>query len=50
MQPVEDMGRKSVDILFDVLNGNGEHRHIIFNTEFLYRESLRQIGGGKCQK
>ena len=50
MQPVEEMGRKSVDILFDVLSGNGEHRHIIFDTEFLYRESLGQIGGVKCQE
>lgn len=50
MQPVEEMGRKSVEILFDVLNNKGSHRHVIFDTEFLYRESLRQIGGLKCQK
>lgn len=50
MQPVEAMGVKSVEILFDVLKNDGEHRHVIFETEFLHRESLRKIGGGKCQK
>lgn len=41
MQPVEAMGVKSVDILFDVLNHDGEHQHIIFDTKFLHRESLK---------
>lgn len=50
MQPVEEMGLKSVSILFDVLNNEGKHKHVIFDTEFLYRESLRKIGGEKCQK
>lgn len=49
-QPVQEMGVKSVEILFDVLSNDGEHRHIIFDTEFLHRESLRKIGGEKCQK
>ena len=45
MQPVEEMGVRSVDILFDVLNKEGQHRHIIFDTKFLHRESLSEIGG-----
>ncbi len=50
MQPVEEMGIKSVEILFDVLNNDGQHQHIIFDTKFLHRESLRQIGGKECPK
>jgi LacI family transcriptional regulator len=42
-QPVEEMGKKSVEILFDVLCNEGNHQHIIFDTEFLRRESLRAL-------
>jgi len=41
MQPVEEMGMKSVEILFNVLNDEGKHEHVIFDTEFLQRESLK---------
>lgn len=50
MQPVEEMGIKSVEILFDVLNNEATHQHIIFDTTFLHRESLRQVGGNACPK
>jgi LacI family transcriptional regulator len=43
MQPVEEMGLKSVEILFEVLNNEGQHKHVIFDTEFMHRESLKCI-------
>jgi len=50
MQPVEEMGVKSVELLFDVLNNDAAHQHIIFDTTFLHRESLRKVGGNACPK
>lgn len=50
MQPVEEMGVKSVELLFDVLNNEASHEHIIFETTFLHRESLRKVGGSTCPK
>ncbi|MBN2897690.1 MAG: LacI family DNA-binding transcriptional regulator [Clostridia bacterium] len=50
MQPVEEMGIMSVEILFDVLNNDGVHRQILFDTKFLHRESLRRVGGEACPK
>lgn len=38
-QPKKEMGEKSVEILFELLKGNGENKHILLDTELLERES-----------
>lgn len=42
-QPVEQMGEKSVDILFDLIKNKKKHEHIVFETELLERESCKKI-------
>jgi LacI family transcriptional regulator len=43
VQPVEEMGKKSIDLLFDLLKNKNNHQHIILETELQERESCRKI-------
>ena len=42
-QPKKEMAEKSVEILFELLKGNGENKHILLDTELLERESSSYI-------
>lgn len=42
-QPKEDIANISVDLLFDLLSGKGEHQHILLGTELIERESCKLI-------
>ncbi|QXM06391.1 LacI family DNA-binding transcriptional regulator [Crassaminicella indica] len=42
-QPVEEMGQKSIEILFDLMNNSKEHEHIVFDIELLIRESCKKL-------
>ena len=43
-QPVEDMAKNTVKLLFDIIAGKKEHQHITFAGELLVRESTKKIG------
>lgn len=43
-QPVEDMAKNTVKLLFDIIAGKKEHQHITFDGELLVRESTKEIG------
>jgi LacI family transcriptional regulator len=42
-QPVEDMGEKSVDILFNIIKGKSGNKHIVINTELIKRDSCKRL-------
>lgn len=42
-QPAEDMGEKSVDILFDLIKNNKKQQHLILETELLEGKSCKKI-------
>lgn len=42
-QPVEDMAKNTVKLLFDIIAGKKEHQHITFDGELLERESTKEI-------
>jgi len=42
-QPDEDLGKKSVEILFDFIKRKKKHQHIILETELLERESCKKL-------
>jgi LacI family transcriptional regulator len=42
-QPIEQMGERSVDVLFDLIRKKKEHQHIVFETELLERESCKRL-------
>ena len=42
-QPKEEMALKSVELLFALLSGKGEHRQILLDTELIERESCSSI-------
>ncbi|SHJ43958.1 transcriptional regulator, LacI family [Geosporobacter subterraneus DSM 17957] len=42
-QPGEYMGKKSADILFDIIMNNKAHQHIILKTELLESESCKKL-------
>ena len=42
-QPVEDMAKNTVKLLFDIIAGKKEHQHITFAGELLERESTKEI-------
>ena len=42
-QPKKEMAEKSVEILFELLIGKGENKHILLDTELLERESSSSI-------
>lgn len=41
-QPVEDMAKEMIKLLFHILSGQEKHRHIMFEGELLVRESTRK--------
>ena len=43
-QPVEDMAKNTMKLLFDIIAGKKEHQHITFEGELLERESTKEIG------
>lgn len=43
-QPVEEMARDTVKLLFDIIAGKKEHQHITYDGELLERESTKEIG------
>ncbi len=42
-QPDEDFGKRSVEILFDLIKRKKEHQHIILETQLLKRESCKKL-------
>lgn len=42
-QPKEAMASTSVDLLFALMNGKGDHKHILLDTELIERESCTCI-------
>ncbi len=42
-QPKEAMALRSIELLFALLGGKGEHRHILLDTELIERESCNSI-------
>ncbi len=43
-QPVEAMAEKTVKLLFDVIDGESGHEHIVFPAELVERESTAELG------
>jgi len=43
VQPVEEMGKKSIDLLFDLLKNKRDHQHIILETVLQERESCKKL-------
>lgn len=43
VQPVEEMGKKSIDLLFDILKNKKSHQHIVLETQLEERESCIKI-------
>lgn len=42
-QPQEEIGNKSIGIIFDIIKNNEDHRHEILGTELIERESCKRI-------
>lgn len=42
-QPIEEMGRKSAEILFDLIEKKKEQQHVVFKTKLLERESCKKL-------
>lgn len=42
-QPVEEMAREAIHLLFEVIAGREEHRQIIFSAELVERESTAKL-------
>ncbi len=42
-QPVEEMAREAVHLLFEVIAGRKEHQQIIFAAELVERESTARL-------
>lgn len=42
-QPDEELGQKSVDILFDCIKEKKNHQHVVLKTELVERESCREL-------
>ena len=43
-QPVEEMAKDTVKLLFDIIAGKKDHQHISYDGELLVRESTKEIG------
>ena len=43
-QPVEDMAKNTVKLLFDIIAGKEDHQHVTYDGELLVRESTKEIG------
>ena len=44
-QPVEEMAKEAIQLLFDVIAGLKEHQQIIFSAELVERESTARLHG-----
>lgn len=42
-QPVEEIARRSVNLLLDMMEGGASPRHVLVNAEFRKRESVRDL-------
>ena len=42
-QPVEEMAKDTVKLLFDIIAGKKDHQHITYDGELLVRESTKEI-------
>lgn len=42
-QPVEEMAKDTVKLLFDIIAGKKDHQHITYEAELLERESTKEI-------
>lgn len=42
-QPVEEMAKDTVKLLFDIIAGKKDHQHIAYEAELLKRESTKEI-------
>lgn len=42
-QPVEEMAKATVKLLFDIISGKKDHQHIAFDAELIIGESTRKI-------
>lgn len=42
-QPVEEMGRVTIDLLFSIIRKNGQHKKVVLPGELLVRESTRAL-------
>ncbi len=42
-QPVEEMARATIKLLFDIIMGLEGHRHMVYEAELVKRESTKQI-------
>lgn len=45
-QPVEDIAKATVKLLFDIISGKKDHQHHTFEAELLIRESTKEINKG----
>ncbi|MDS0526945.1 LacI family transcriptional regulator [Clostridium sp. SHJSY1] len=45
-QPKVKMAKQSINLLLDLLNGKGNHAHVILNTELIKRESCKKLERG----
>lgn len=43
-QPVEEIARASIKLLFDIISGKKTHQHVNYEAELIVRESTRPIG------
>ena len=44
-QPIEEIAKETVTILFDVIKGKAEHQHKTFEGELVIGESTRKVKG-----
>ena len=42
-QPDENLGEKSIEILFDYIKGKKKHQHVVLETQLVERESCREL-------
>ena len=42
-QPIEEMARETVEVLFDVIQNEEEHQHKTFEGKLIIGESTREI-------
>ena len=42
-QPVEEMAKDTVKLLFDIIAGKKDHQHITYEAELLERESTKEV-------
>ena len=42
-QPVEEMAKETIRILFDLINKKGKHKHKVFEGELIVRQSSSKI-------